>query len=244
MTGPLANYWLHAGYLNIEQQKMSKSLGNVLTVRHLLEEYDPLDLRFFLLSAHYRKPLNFSRELIRQARSGRERLQEFLENLQDALEKGEGGGEPGRLGAALEKARERFLQAMDDDFNTADGIAALFELAREGTATLRKTTLTMPDFLKMSSPFTGKSTRSWRSLPLIPGKPWQKRSGRPSGSGRRPAAGKTGLRRTGSGRSCWKRALSWRTRPTAYAGNAVLEAKKLAAVFSSQEREVVPLGLH
>ena len=135
---PLANYWLHAGYLNIEQQKMSKSLGNVLPVRHLLEEYDPLDLRFFLLSAHYRKPLNFSRELIRQARSGRERLQEFLENLQDALEKGEGGGEPGRLGAALEKARERFLQAMDDDFNTADGIAALFELAREGNSYLKE----------------------------------------------------------------------------------------------------------
>ena len=135
-----ARYWLHAGYLNIEEKKMSKSLGNVLTVRRLLDEYNPLDLRFFILSAHYRSPLNFSRELVAQARSGRKRLQEFLDNLNATL--------PGSIPAVSEhqekfssiilKARERFMEAMDDDFNTAGAIAVLFELAREGNIYLQR----------------------------------------------------------------------------------------------------------
>lgn len=130
---PLANYWLHAGYLNIEQQKMSKSLGNVLTVRQLLEEFNPLDFRFFILSAHYRSPLNFSRDLLLQARSGRERLQELADNLSRALPASRRDTEEGgdQLRQSIAAARERFIEAMDDDFNTAGALAALFELARE-----------------------------------------------------------------------------------------------------------------
>ncbi|MDI9458030.1 MAG: cysteine--tRNA ligase [Dethiobacteria bacterium] len=140
-TGKLfTRYWLHAGYLNIEEKKMSKSLGNVLTVRRLLEEYNPLDLRFFILSAHYRSPLNFSRELIGQARAGRERLQEFVDNLYRALP-GAGTETTGleeKIRSELISAWRRFDEAMDDDFNTAAAIAVLFELAREGNIYLQK----------------------------------------------------------------------------------------------------------
>jgi len=129
---PLARYWMHAGYLNIEEQKMSKSLGNVLTVRSLLREHEPFDLRFLILSAHYRSPLNFSAELVAQNRSGRLRLQEMINNLLSALESaGDASGEQeGALQEALEEAKNRFIEAMDDDFNTADGLGVLFDLAR------------------------------------------------------------------------------------------------------------------
>ncbi len=129
---PLARYWMHAGYLNIEEQKMSKSLGNVRTVRRLIEEHDPLDLRFLILSAHYRSPLNFSADLVAQSRSGRQRLQEMIANVLDVLESaGERSGEhEQKIGAALAEAQTRFVEAMDDDFNSADGLGVLFDLTR------------------------------------------------------------------------------------------------------------------
>ncbi len=137
---PLARYWMHAGYLNIEEQKMSKSLGNVLTVRSLLQEHDPLDLRFLILSAHYRSPLNFSDELVAQSRSGRLRLQEMINNLFSALESGgDASGKRERdLQKALEDAKTRFVEAMDDDFNTADGLGALFDLARSSNIYIKE----------------------------------------------------------------------------------------------------------
>lgn len=137
---PFARYWIHAGYLNIEERKMSKSLGNVLTVHRLLDEYNPLDLRFFILSAHYRSPLNFSRDLVDQARAGRERLQEFVDNLYRNLP-GAGTETTGleeKIRSDLASARRRFGEAMDDDFNTAGAIAVLFELARVGNIYLQK----------------------------------------------------------------------------------------------------------
>ncbi len=129
---PLSRYWMHAGYLNIEDKKMSKSLGNVRTVHELIREYDPLDLRFLILSAHYRSPLNFSGELITQSRSGRQRLQEMATNLLRVLE---GAADSGTehdeaLKQALTEAQNRFVRAMDDDFNTADALGVLFDLAR------------------------------------------------------------------------------------------------------------------
>jgi len=129
---PLARYWVHAGYLNIEDQKMSKSLGNVRTVHELVKEYDPLDLRFLILSAHYRSPLNFSGELVGQSRSGRQRLQEMTANLLNALDKAEDneGKHEEQLRRTLNEAKERFVEAMDDDFNTADGLGVIFDLAR------------------------------------------------------------------------------------------------------------------
>jgi len=129
---PLARYWMHAGYLNIEDQKMSKSLGNVRTVHELIREHDPLDLRFLILSAHYRSPLNFSSELVAQSRTGRQRLQEMVANMQDALEKAEEseGRHEESLRAALDEGRSHFTRAMDDDFNTADALGVLFDLVR------------------------------------------------------------------------------------------------------------------
>lgn len=129
---PLARYWMHAGYLNIEEQKMSKSLGNVRTVRRLIEEHDPLDLRFLILSAHYRSPLNFSADLVAQSRSGRQRLQVMIANMLDALENaGERSGEHDQnMRSALNEAQTLFVEAMDDDFNSADGLGVLFDLAR------------------------------------------------------------------------------------------------------------------
>jgi cysteinyl-tRNA synthetase len=129
---PLARYWMHAGYLNIESQKMSKSLGNVRTVRELVQQHNPLDLRFLILSAHYRSPLNFSANLVAQSGAGRQRLQEMIDNLLVALEGAaaqQGVGEE-KLKSELNEAEERFLSAMDDDFNTADALGVIFDLAR------------------------------------------------------------------------------------------------------------------
>ncbi|MDZ4131513.1 MAG: cysteine--tRNA ligase [Dethiobacteria bacterium] len=129
---PLARYWMHAGYLNIEDQKMSKSLGNVRTVRELVERHDPLDLRFLILSAQYRSPLNFSADLVIQSRSGRQRLQEMVANLLSVLSDAgnAAGAHEEKLRVALAEAKARFVEAMDDDFNTADGLGVLFDLAR------------------------------------------------------------------------------------------------------------------
>ncbi len=129
---PLARYWMHAGYLNIESQKMSKSLGNVRTVRELVQQHDPLDLRFLILSAHYRSPLNFSADLVVQSRAGRQRLQEMIDNLLVALEDAASQQDAGeeKLKSDLKEAEERFVAAMDDDFNTADALGAIFDLAR------------------------------------------------------------------------------------------------------------------
>ncbi len=136
---PFSRYWLHVGYLNLEHQKMSKSLGNVLTVRHLLKRHNPYDLRFFMISAHYRNPVNFSETLLKQAHQGRQRLQELVDNLGHALDialENQRGTAPPPV--ALAKFRERFAEAMDDDFNTAGAVAVLFELAREANLYLKQ----------------------------------------------------------------------------------------------------------
>ncbi len=128
------NYWLHAGYLNIEEEKMSKSLGNVLNIREILSNYNPLDLRFFMLSAHYRSPLNYSDELINSASTGRERLQTLYDNVSVSLERAEDfsyGAAEKELAEQLTKAKEDFKTVMNDDFNTAEALGVLFTLVRE-----------------------------------------------------------------------------------------------------------------
>ncbi len=133
-----ARYWLHAGYLNINEKKMSKSLGNVLTIRELKENYSPLAIRYFMLSAHYRHPINFSYSQLEQAESAVKRLNILVENIKDRLQRIKGSSEeahpaPEERGMSLrvEQFRKKFLAAMDDDFNTADALSVLFELARE-----------------------------------------------------------------------------------------------------------------
>lgn len=128
-----SNYWIHNGYININNEKMSKSKGNFFTVRDIADKYDLEVVRFFMLSAHYRNPVNFSDEMLSQSRSGLERLYNTKEKLEFTLsnlkvtdikedEKG--------LSEELNLFREKFIAAMDDDINTADAISVIFELAR------------------------------------------------------------------------------------------------------------------
>ena len=128
-----AKYWMHNAFLNIDNKKMSKSAGNFFTVRDILEKYDPQVLRFFMLSAHYRSPLNFSADLMEAARNGYERIVTSVDNLKYLLGKAT-ADEMTEAEAALLKEAEgyvnKFDEAMDDDFNTADAISVIFELVK------------------------------------------------------------------------------------------------------------------
>jgi len=137
---PFAHYWMHNGYININNEKMSKSKGNFFTVRDILAQYEAEVLRFFILSAQYRNPINFSEDLIMQASSGLERLYNAKENLLYAMETG--GDAPLTVTeieilSSLRRHKERFIEAMDDDLNTADGISAIFELVRDINSNLQ-----------------------------------------------------------------------------------------------------------
>ncbi|MDD3840721.1 MAG: cysteine--tRNA ligase [Clostridia bacterium] len=130
---PFARYWLHNGYINVDNKKMSKSLGNFFTVRDIIQEYDPEVVRFFMLSAHYRSPINFSKDLIEQAKSSLGRLYNAKNNLEYILDRAQDrsmGKNELELFDSLERYKDKFEKAMDDDINTADAIAALFELVK------------------------------------------------------------------------------------------------------------------
>lgn len=128
-----ANYWMHNGFLNIDNKKMSKSLGNFFTVREIGEKYDLQVLRFFMLSAHYRSPINFSAELMEASKNGLERIVNAAERLKelsgkvsgDALSEAEQENQK-----TVEELVAKFEAAMDDDFNTADAVSAIFELVK------------------------------------------------------------------------------------------------------------------
>lgn len=128
-----AKYWMHNGFLNIDNRKMSKSLGNFFTVREISEKYDLQVLRFFMLSAHYRSPLNFSAELMESARSGLNRIVTAAENLKFLIGSASVEAMTEEEKEKFEKSKEyvdSFEKAMDDDFNTADAVAAVFELVK------------------------------------------------------------------------------------------------------------------
>lgn len=130
---PFARYWMHNGFLNIDNKKMSKSAGNFFTVRDIGEKYDLQVLRFFMLSAHYRSPLNFSAELMEAAKNGYERIVTSVSNLNYLLEKAQGEtmrGEEEKLAEEAKGFADKFDAAMEDDFNTADAISAIFELVK------------------------------------------------------------------------------------------------------------------
>ena len=133
------NYWLHNGFINIDNKKMSKSLGNFFTVRDIAKEFDLEAVRMFMLSAQYRSPINFSREMIEQAKASLDRLytarDHYLFLLQNANE-GEMGEKEQALLEKVNAAREGFDAAMDDDLNTADAMGKMFELVREANVEL------------------------------------------------------------------------------------------------------------
>ncbi len=130
---PFVHYWMHNAFLNIDNHKMSKSLGNFKTVREVDAQYDPMVLRFLMLSAHYRSPLNFSADLMTSAKASLDRMKSCLQNLDYNIEHATwedlADGEDA-LRAQAEEYRTQFEKAMDDDFNTADGISAVFDLVR------------------------------------------------------------------------------------------------------------------
>ena len=134
-------YWMHNAFLNIDNIKMSKSLGNFKTVRQISEEYDLQVLRFFMLSAHYRSPLNFSREMMDGAKASLDRILTAMDHLRDCLagatERELTDTETSEL-AAFDALREKFEAAMDDDFNTADAISAVFEMVKRANITVTK----------------------------------------------------------------------------------------------------------
>ncbi|MBL0389428.1 cysteine--tRNA ligase [Tumebacillus sp. ITR2] len=135
---PLATYWMHNEFLNLNNEKMSKSTGNFFTTRELLEKYEGAVLRFLLLSAHYRNPVNFSEELVENAQNGLDRIRASYANLKHRLESSTDGDAEK---VDLEHFRAQFVAAMDDDFNTADGITAIFELASDANKYLRQETV-------------------------------------------------------------------------------------------------------
>ncbi|MBR5473791.1 MAG: class I tRNA ligase family protein, partial [Lachnospiraceae bacterium] len=128
-----AKYWMHNAFLNIDNRKMSKSLGNFFTVREISEKYDLQVLRFFMLSAHYRSPLNFSADLMEASKNGLTRILNAVERAGEMLAKAK-DGEMTEAEAAMMKDVEgyvaKFEAAMDDDFNTADAVSAIFELVK------------------------------------------------------------------------------------------------------------------
>jgi cysteinyl-tRNA synthetase len=128
-----AKYWMHNGFLNIDNKKMSKSLGNFFTVRDISEKYDLQVLRFFMLSAHYRSPLNFSADLMEAAKNGLDRIITCVGNLNFLLENAKDEAMTEEEKQLAEEAKAyitQFDEAMDDDFNTADAISAIFELVK------------------------------------------------------------------------------------------------------------------
>ena len=130
---PFAKYWMHNGFLNIDNKKMSKSEGNFFTVRDIGQKYDLQVLRFFMLSAHYRSPLNFSAELMEAAGNGYDRIVTSVSNLNYLMENSaleSMSGEERILSGEAEGFVAQFDEAMDDDFNTADAISAIFELVK------------------------------------------------------------------------------------------------------------------
>ncbi len=136
-----ARYWMHNGYININNQKMSKSLGNFFTVRDISKKYDHEIIRFFMLSAHYRNPVNFSDELMEQAKSAVERVYTCIDNLEflkkSAKERAATEAEEAYL-SELDKIRQKFIDAMDDDLNTADAEAAIFDIVYAANTSLSK----------------------------------------------------------------------------------------------------------
>ncbi len=163
---PFARYWLHNAFLNIDNRKMSKSLGNFFTVREISEKYDLQVLRFFMLNAHYRSPLNFSAEIMESSKNALERILTSADRLKDMIPKAEKAAVSDQEKDLLEQMKEfrnKFEMAMDDDLNTADAIAAIFELvkfantesdensSREYLETLRKEMVSLCDILGLKA---------------------------------------------------------------------------------------------
>lgn len=126
-----SKYWMHNGYINVDNVKMSKSLGNFKTVREIANVYGYEVIRYFLVSSHYRSPINYSLEIIEQCKSALERLYTCRESLDFAIKNAKDIADDTELIDRINSRREQFIKAMDDDLNTADGVAAIFDLVKD-----------------------------------------------------------------------------------------------------------------
>lgn len=135
---PFANYWMHNGFISVDNVKMSKSLGNFFTVRDVANEYGYEPIRYFLISSHYRSPINYSIDIIEQCKASLVRLYNCRESLDFAMKNAvaELPANADEIKAALNSHRDRFIKAMDDDLNTADAISAVFELVKDINTTV------------------------------------------------------------------------------------------------------------
>ncbi|MBQ8134812.1 MAG: cysteine--tRNA ligase [Clostridia bacterium] len=139
---PFANYWMHNGYINVDNRKMSKSLGNFFTVRDVADEYGYEPIRYLMVSSHYRSPINYSIDIIKQCQSALDRLYNCREDLRFLTENSSGTLKEGEetIKSKLLTHKDDFIKAMDDDLNTADAISSLFELARDINSNLNPQT--------------------------------------------------------------------------------------------------------
>ena len=128
---PFANYWMHNGYINVDNVKMSKSLGNFFTVRDVAEKYGYEPIRYLMISSQYRSPINYSVDIIEQCKASLTRLYTCRDSLDFELENAAAGDADAAILAQFDKRRAQFCEAMDDDLNTADAIASVFELVRD-----------------------------------------------------------------------------------------------------------------
>ena len=131
--GEFARYWIHNGYINVKGEKMSKSLGNFFLLREVLEQFEGRVVRFFILSSHYRKPIDFSDNELIQSKAGLERIENAISRGKEILtsKPAENGSDLIELKEILEISKDKFIRCMDEDFNTAGGIGAIFELVKE-----------------------------------------------------------------------------------------------------------------
>lgn len=131
--GEFARYWIHNGYINVKGEKMSKSLGNFFLLREVLEQFEGRVVRFFILSSHYRKPIDFSDNELVQSKAGLERIENAVSRGKEilTLKPIENGSDLTELKETLEISKDKFIRCMDEDFNTAGGIGAIFELVKE-----------------------------------------------------------------------------------------------------------------
>lgn len=132
VTGkPLANLWMHNGYINVDNKKMSKSLGNFFTAREVAEKYGYETVRYMMIQAHYRSPINYCVELLDACKASLERLYNCRETLDRVIANAKDGEISETAKKIFSERRQQFITAMDDDLNTADGITAIFELVRD-----------------------------------------------------------------------------------------------------------------
>ncbi len=156
MTGKkMANYWMHNGFITINKEKMSKSLGNFFLLREILDRFDPITVRFYLIEAHYRSPLDFDYDKIEESGRALERIKNTYLQLKNYQEPSSSEDESKKVEKIIEEVTEDFKEAMDDDFNTALAIAEIFDFTKEINKLIKKNEMTKENSEKLLSVYAG-----------------------------------------------------------------------------------------